>query len=127
MRFRWFSVLAASVISISLAAPASRAQYSAGDWPYYRGDLAGQGRLVADPRRQAAKQPRHLTARLHQPIHVIDQQQHILVRHVAEMLGDRERRQPGAPAGTRRFVHLAENTAGERRQQRAAALSHRCS
>jgi glucose dehydrogenase len=43
MRFRWFSVLAASVISISLAAPASRAQYTNADWPMYRHDLSGSG------------------------------------------------------------------------------------
>ncbi|MGH9688307.1 MAG: PQQ-binding-like beta-propeller repeat protein [Candidatus Acidiferrales bacterium] len=45
MRFRWFSILAAGVISVSLAAPASRAQvkYPAGDWPYYRGNVEGTG------------------------------------------------------------------------------------
>ncbi|HVB86393.1 MAG TPA: PQQ-binding-like beta-propeller repeat protein [Candidatus Dormibacteraeota bacterium] len=45
MRFRWFSTLAAGLIVISLAAPASRAQQesAAANWPMYRGDLAGTG------------------------------------------------------------------------------------
>ena len=45
MRFRWFSALAAGVIIVSFAAPASRAQQesAAANWPMYRGDLAGTG------------------------------------------------------------------------------------
>ena len=43
MRLPWFCVLAACMISALLASPASRAQYTAGDWPYYRGDVQGQG------------------------------------------------------------------------------------
>jgi glucose dehydrogenase len=42
MRSRWFSVLAAGVLCVSFA-PASRAQYTVGDWPMYRHNLAGDG------------------------------------------------------------------------------------
>ena len=76
------------------------------------GDLAGQRRLVADPRRQPAEQPRHLAARLDEAIDIVDQQQHVLVRRVAEMLGDGERRQAGPPARAGRLVHLAEDERG---------------
>jgi glucose dehydrogenase len=43
MRFRWLSILAAGVMCVSLAAPASRAQYTNADWPMYRHDLSGSG------------------------------------------------------------------------------------
>ena len=76
------------------------------------GDLARQRRLVADPRRQPAEQPGHLAAGLDEAVHVVDQQQHVLVRRVAEMLGDGERRQAGPPARAGRLVHLAEDQSG---------------
>ncbi len=42
MRFRWLSVLAAGALCAWFA-PASRAQYTVGDWPMYRHNLAGDG------------------------------------------------------------------------------------
>ena len=38
------------------------------------GDLAGERRLVADPRRQPAEQPRNLAAGLDEAVDVVDQQ-----------------------------------------------------
>ncbi len=76
------------------------------------GDLGGEGRLVADARRQPAEQSGHLAAGLHQAIDVVDQQKHVLVRRVAEVLGDRERRQAGPPARSGRLVHLPEYQCG---------------
>ncbi|HTT06783.1 MAG TPA: PQQ-binding-like beta-propeller repeat protein, partial [Steroidobacteraceae bacterium] len=42
MQFRWFSLVAAGVLCASFA-PACRAQYTVGDWPMYRHNLAGDG------------------------------------------------------------------------------------
>src|SRR3546814_4222993 len=63
-------------------------------------------------RGQAAEQPQDLSAGLHQPVDVGDQQQHILMGVVAEMLGDGQGSQAGAPARARRLVHLAEHQRG---------------
>ena len=74
--------------------------------------LVGERRLVAHRRRHAAEQRRHLGARLHEPEDVVDEQQHVLVLHVAEVLGDGERRQRDAQAHARRLVHLAVHERG---------------
>ena len=82
------------------------------------GDLAGKSGLIADARRQTAKQPGDLAARLNQAIDVINQQEHVLMRLVAEVLGDGERRQPGAPASAGRLVHLSEHEGRAREHAR---------
>jgi glucose dehydrogenase len=43
MRFGWMSTLAIGALLAVLLAPASKAQYGPGDWPDYRGNLAGTG------------------------------------------------------------------------------------
>ena len=53
--------------------------------------LVGERRLVAHGRRHAAEQRRHLGTGLHEPEDVVDEEQHVLVLHVAEVLGDGER------------------------------------
>ena len=74
--------------------------------------LVGERRLVAHRRRHAAEQRRHLGARLHEAEDVVDEEQHVLVLHVAEVLGDGERRQRDPQAHARRLVHLAVDERG---------------
>ncbi|CAB4582279.1 unannotated protein [freshwater metagenome] len=74
--------------------------------------LVGQGGLVTHGRRHAAEQSRHLGTGLHETEDVVDEQQHVLVLHIAEVLGHGERRQSHAQAHARRFVHLAEDQGG---------------
>ena len=74
--------------------------------------LVGQRRLVAHGRRHAAEQGRHLGAGLHEAEDVVDEQQHVLVLHVAEVLGHRQRRERHPQAHARRLVHLAEHERG---------------
>ena len=69
--------------------------------------LGGEGRLVTDGRGDAAEERRHLGARLGEAEDVVDEEQHVLVLFVAEVLGDGERRERDAGAGARRLVHLA--------------------
>ena len=78
-----------------------------GDALMQRGDFGGERRLVADARRQAPEQAGDFAARLHEPKHIVHQQQHVLPLLVAEILRDRQRGQPDAPARSRRLVHLA--------------------
>jgi hypothetical protein len=74
--------------------------------------LVGERGLVAHGRGHAAEQRRHLGARLHEAEDVVDEQQHVLVLHVTEVLGHRERREGDAQAHARRLVHLAEDEGG---------------
>ena len=69
-------------------------------------------RLVADGRRDAAEERRHLGARLGEAEDVVDEEQHVLALFVAEVLGDGERREADAGAGARRLVHLAVDERG---------------
>ena len=74
--------------------------------------LVGQRRLVTDRGRHPAEQRRHLGAGLGEPEDVVDEQQHVLLLHVAEVLGHRQRRQRDPQTGARRLVHLAEDERG---------------
>ena len=74
--------------------------------------LVGQGRLVAHGGRHAAEQRGHLGARLGEPEDVVDEQQHVLLLHVAEVLRHRQRGQRDPQPGARRLVHLAEHQRG---------------
>ena len=69
--------------------------------------LGEQRRLVADGRRHAAEQRRHFRAGLREPEDVVDEQEHVLVLGVAEVLGDRQRRERDAQTRARRLGHLA--------------------
>ena len=89
-----------------------RAAPGRGDALLQLAHLVGQGGLVAHGRGHAAEQRRHLGAGLHEPEDVVDEQQHVLVLHVAEVLGHGERRQGDAEAHARRLVHLAEDQGG---------------
>jgi hypothetical protein len=83
-----------------------------GDALLQRAHLVGQGRLVADRGRHAAEERRHLGPGLREPEDVVDEQQHVLVLDVAEVLRHRQRRQRHPEAGARRLVHLAVDQRG---------------
>ena len=74
--------------------------------------LVGQVRLVAHGGGHPAEQRGDLGAGLGEPEDVVDEEQHVLVLHVAEVLRHRQRRQRDAQAGARRLVHLAEDERG---------------
>ncbi len=83
--------------------------------------LVGQRRLVADRRRHPAEQRGHLRAGLREPEDVVDEQQHVLLLHVAEVLGHGQRGQTDPEPGARRLVHLTEH---QRRVLDDAGLAH---
>ena len=83
--------------------------------------LVGQRRLVAHRRRHPAEQRRHLRARLHEPEDVVDEQQHVLVLHVAEVLGHGQGRESHPETDAGRLVHLPED---QRRLVDDAGLLH---
>ena len=74
--------------------------------------LVGQGRLVAHRRRHPAEQGGDLRAGLGEPEDVVDEQQHVLLLHVAEVLRHRQGGQRDPQPGARRLVHLAEDERG---------------
>ncbi len=76
--------------------------------------LGEQRRLVADGRRHAAEQRRHFGTGLREAEDVVDEEQHVLVFGVAEVLGDGERRQRDAQPRAGRFRHLAVDQRGAR-------------
>ena len=101
-----------------------RAATGGGDPLLQLAHLVGQRRLVAHGRGHAAEQRRHFGARLHEAEDVVDEQQHVLVLHVAEVLGHRQRRQGDAQADARRLVHLAEHQGGLLEHARLGHLDH---
>src|SRR5665213_887578 len=74
--------------------------------------LVGQRRLVTDRGRHAAEKRRHLRAGLREPEDVVDEEQHVLVLHVAEVLRHRQCRESDPKTGARRLVHLTEHERG---------------
>ena len=74
--------------------------------------LVGQRGLVTHRGRHAAEQRRHLGAGLGEPEDVVDEQQHVLLLLVAEVLGHGQRRQRDAHTRAGRLVHLTEHQRG---------------
>ena len=74
--------------------------------------LVGQVGLVAHGGRHPAEQRRDLGAGLGEPEDVVDEQQHVLVLHVAEVLRHRQRGQRDPKTRARRLVHLTEDQGG---------------
>ena len=72
-------------------------------------DFIGQRRLIADGRRHAAKQCRHLGTCLYVAENIIDEQQHILMLPVSEIFCHRKTGLRHSHTGSRRFVHLPEH------------------
>ena len=74
-----------------------------------RRQLGAHRGLIAQPRRHLAHQAGHLHAGLDEAKDVVDEQQHVAVLVVAEILGHRQRRMSDAEPAARRLVHLAED------------------
>ncbi len=74
--------------------------------------LVGQRRLVTHGGRHAAEQRRDLGTGLGEAEDVVDEEQHVLLLHVAEVLRHRQRGERDAKTGARRLVHLAEDQRG---------------
>ena len=68
--------------------------------------LCTEGRLVAHSARNTAEECRHLGTRLGEAEDVVDEQEHVLVLLIAEVLCDGERRECNPSARARRLVHL---------------------
>ena len=83
-----------------------------GDPLLQRAHLVGEVGLVAHRGRHPAEQRRDLGTGLGEPEDVVDEEQHVLLLHVAEVLRHRQRRQRDPQAGARRLVHLAEDEGG---------------
>src|SRR3954469_9142633 len=74
--------------------------------------LVGQVGLVTHRGRHPAQQGRHLRTGLGEPEDVVDEQQHVLLLHVAEVLRHRQGRQRDTQSRARRLVHLTEDQRG---------------
>ncbi len=69
--------------------------------------FGAQRGLVAHGGGHPAQERRNFGARLSKPEDVVDEEQHVLLLHVTEVLGNRQSTQAHAEAGSRRLVHLA--------------------
>ena len=94
-----------------------RALLGGGDALLQRAHLGGQRRLVADGAGGAAEQRRDLGAGLREAEDVVDEEQHVLVLLVAEVLGDGEAGERDAQTRAGRLVHLAVDERDLRRAQ----------
>ena len=74
--------------------------------------LVGQGGLVAHGGGHTAQQGGHLAARLDEAEDVVDEQQHVFVLHVPEVLGHGQPRQGHPQTHAGGLVHLAEDQGG---------------
>ena len=91
-----------------------RALLGRGDALLQLAHLGQQRRLVADRRRHAAEQRRHFRAGLGEAEDVVDEEQHVLVLGVAEVLGDGQAAERDAQARAWRLGHLAVDQRGAR-------------
>ena len=89
-----------------------RALVGRGDALLQLAHLGGQRGLVAHGAGHAAEQRRHLGAGLHEAEDVVDEEQHVLVLLVAEVLGHGQPAEADAQARARRLVHLAVDERG---------------
>jgi peptide chain release factor 1 len=76
--------------------------------------LGRERRLVADGRGHAAEQRRDLGARLGEAEDVVDEEEHVLVLHVAEVLRHRQPGERDAEPRPRRLGHLSVDERGLR-------------
>ncbi len=83
--------------------------------------LVGQGGLIADGARHAAEEGGDFGAGLHEAEDVVDEEQHVLTAHLAEVLGHGEAGEAYTQTRARRLVHLAED---QRRLVDHARLLH---
>ena len=85
---------------------------SRGDALLQLAHLVGQRGLITHRRRHPAEQCRHLGPGLGEPEDVVDEQQHVLARLVAEPFRHRQRGQRDSHTGAGRLVHLTEHQRG---------------
>ena len=108
-----------------------------GDALLQRAKLVGERGLVADRRGHAPEQCGDLAACLHIAEDVVDEQQHVLMHDIPEILRKRKPRERHAQACARRLVHLPEGKRGvvecagvfhvkDHVAAFAAALAHAC-
>ena len=97
---------------------------SRGDPLLETGHFLGEGRLVTHGGRRPAEQRGHFGSGLGETEDVIDEEQHVLVVLVAEMLGHGEGGERDAETGARRLVHLtvAKRNLRAFREDRVAAV-----
>src|SRR6476661_5182623 len=74
--------------------------------------LVSQVGLVAHGRRHAAEEGGNLGTCLGEAEDVVDEEQHVLVLHIAEVLRHGQRGQGNAQTRSRRLIHLAEDKRG---------------
>src|SRR5215211_1961380 len=74
-----------------------------------RAHLGTEGRLVTDLGGHAAHEGGDLVSRLDEAEDVVDEEEHVLAKLFAEVLGEGDTREPDAEAGAGRLVHLAED------------------
>ncbi len=86
--------------------------------------LVGEGGLVTHGGRHTAEEGRDLGAGLREAEDVVDEEEHVLLLDVAEVLRHRQRRQGDAKTRARRLVHLAEDEGGLAEDARLLHLDH---
>src|SRR5665647_2205338 len=86
-----------------------RAALGGGDALLQLAHLVGQGGLVAHGARHAPEESGDLGTRLHETEDVVDEEQHVLAAHLAEVLRHGEAGQADAQTRAWRLVHLAED------------------
>ena len=80
-----------------------------GDAFFQSGQFGSHRGLITQPRRHLPHQARHFRAGLDKPENIVDQQQHIAVLVVPEILGHRQGGMTHPEAAARRLIHLAED------------------
>ena len=88
------------------------ALFGGGDALLQRAHLGGEGGLIAHGAGHTAQQRRHFAARLGEAEDVVDEEKHVLVLLVAEVLGHGQAGQAHPHTGSRRLVHLAVDQGG---------------
>ena len=89
-----------------------RTRLGGGDALLQGADLVCQGGLVADRRRHASHQCRNLGTCLYIAENIVDEQQHVLLLAVAEVLGHGQTGQCNAHTCSGRLIHLTEHQRG---------------
>ena len=82
--------------------------FGRGDALFQLAEFSGQRGLIADRRRHAAEQGGNFGTGLHIPEDVVDEEQDVLVLHVAEVFRHGQPGESGAHSRTGGFVHLPE-------------------
>ena len=86
-----------------------RAGVGIGDALLQARQLRAHRGLVAEARRHLPHQARHFHARLDETENIINEEKHVTMFVVAEILGHRQRRVADAKTAARRLVHLAKD------------------